>query len=117
MKNSLQIKNAVAVLSKFDRSIKLNLVRFGPKKFGHVCEQTGKKLCFESSTRLNAAVLVASRYGTHQSYADGAYVNPKCLAKSAGLTMAFDFLIACGFVTAKNRVAEIVQSHDMAKNQ
>lgn len=117
MKNSLQIKNAVAVISKFDRSIKLNLVRFGAGRFGHVCEQTGKRLFFESKSRLDAAVLIASRYGTNQSYAGGAYVNAKSLAKSDGLVMAFDFLLACGFVTAKNRIAEIVTPHDIAKNQ
>ena len=109
--------NSVAVLSQFNRSIKLNLVRFGAGRFGHVCEQTGKRLFFENSTRLDAAVCIASRYFTAQSHADCAFVNPRAVAHKAGLDMAIDFLLAAGFcrveVVAGQRTLVIVATHDM----
>lgn len=118
---STQIKNSVAVISKFDRSIKLQLVRFGTKKFGHICEQTGKKLFIEYSNRLDAAVGIASRYFTCQSHRDCAFVNPKSVAHSAGLEFALDFLISAGFVRIEKiegvRTAVIIENHSLAKNQ
>jgi hypothetical protein len=96
--NMKNIENSFAVLSKFNRSIKLNLIRFGTRKFGFVCEQTGKKLFLEWPTRLSAAVGIASRYYTCQSYDDRAFVNPKSVAEVAGPAVAFDLLLACGFI-------------------
>ncbi len=122
MKNSsLQIAGAVQALSQFDRSIRFNLVRFGSKKFGFVCEQTGKQMFLTWDTRLAAAVGIASRYFTCQSCKDCAFVNPKSVAKIAGITMAFDLLLAAGFVkiegTGVNRRAVVVVAHDLNKNQ
>lgn len=117
---STQIANSVAVISKFDRSIKLDLVRFGSKQFGHVCAQTGKKLFITYGTRLDAAVGIASRYFTCQSHADCAFVNPKSVATVGGLEFALDFLISAGFVRIEKidgvRTAVAVQLHEVAKN-
>lgn len=115
------IANRVQVLSQFDRSIKFNLVRFGAKQFGFICEQTGKKMMITWKTRLDAAVGIASRYFTCQSHADCAFVNSKSVALIAGLDMAVDLLFAAGFVKieiiAGQRMLVVVENHDMNKNQ
>ena len=115
------IANSVAVLSKFNRSIKFNLVRFQTREFGFICEQTGKKMFITYGTRLDAAVGIASRYFTCQSYRDCAFVSPFSVASVGGLDMAVDLLISAGFcrvnIVDGQRTLVVVENHDIAKNQ
>lgn len=121
MRNNLGIANAVAILSQFNRTIRFNLVRFGSGQFGFVCQQTGKKMFLNWSTRLNAAVGIVSRYYPAQADKDSAFINPKSVAKTQGLVMAFDLLLSAGFVkiegTGKNRRAVIATNFNMDLNQ
>lgn len=98
MKSNLGIGNAVAVISKFNRSIAFSLVRFGPKQFGFICNTTGKRMFLTWKTRLDAAVGITSRYYSARADKDSAWINPKSVALAQGLPMSFDLLLAAGFV-------------------
>jgi len=118
---SNEIQGVIQTLSRFNRTIRFNLVHFGPKKFGFVCEQTGKRMFLTWDTRLNAATGIVERYMTGMAYKDCAFVNPKSVAVVQGMEMAFDLLLAAGFVKieskGENRRAVIVAEFDMNKNQ
>jgi len=92
------ITDAVAVVSHFKQSISFRLVRFGPRQFGFVCEQTGKKMFLTWKTRLDAAVGITARYFVVQADKDSALVNPKLVATTLGIGMSLDLLLAAGFV-------------------
>lgn len=112
----MKTKNKVQVVSKFNRSIRFNLVRFGAKDFGFVCAQTGKRMYFKYDTRFQAGVGFARRYNA-DVYPDCAYVNPISVASLFGFDMAFELLTAAGFVAVKNGQAVVVEQFDMGKNQ
>ena len=121
MRNNIQIQGAVEVLAKFNRTIRFNLVRFGSKRFGFVCAQTGKVMFLEWNSRLDAAVGVVSRYYPAQADKDAAFINPKSVASVQGLCMAFDLILAAGFVKiegrGQNRRAVVATNFDMNQNQ
>ena len=118
---TLEIQNAVEILSKFRQTIRFDLVRFGSKKFGFVASQTGKKYFCESATRLDAAVGIVNRYFTAQACKDAAFINPQSVASAQGITMAFDLLLAAGYVRVEQaggiKKAVVVESFDMNQNQ